>query len=88
MKMSNGKDKMLIKVLEKWAKEKKNKVFVEFEGEGVTYSRFNDTINSIANGLIAMGVKKGQPVCIMLPNCLEFLYAGYGIIKAGGSSCP
>lgn len=86
--MSNGKDKMLIKVLEKWSKEKKEKVAVEFEGETVTYGKLYETINSVANGLTSMGVKKGQPICLMLPNCTEFLYAGYGLISAGAVMVP
>lgn len=86
--MNKQDEKMMIKVLGKWAKEKKDKVAVECEGDQVTYNQFNDTTNSVANGVLALGVKKGQSVCIMLPNGIEFLFAAFGLMKAGAVIVP
>ena len=60
------------KILEEKTEENKEKIFVEFGGNRVSYESFNRTVNSVANGLLAQGVRKGAPVCLMLPNGLEF----------------
>ncbi|MCX5908354.1 MAG: AMP-binding protein, partial [Deltaproteobacteria bacterium] len=35
-----------------------------------------------------LGVKKGDKVCLFLPNCLEFLYLWFGLAKIGGVMVP
>ena len=53
------------------------------DGGWVTYGEMNERANRIANGLMARGVKRGESVSVMLPNCEEFLQCWYGILKAG-----
>jgi long-chain acyl-CoA synthetase len=38
----------------------------------------------LANGLLGLGLQKGQRVAVMLPNIPQFVLAFYGILKAGG----
>ena len=42
----------------------------------------------MAAGLADLGVKPGDVVSVMLPNCLEFLEAWWAILKAGGVFGP
>ncbi len=53
------------------------------DGEWVSYAEMNARANRVANGLIARGVRPGESVSVMLPNCEEFLQCWYGILKAG-----
>ena len=42
----------------------------------------------MANGLIARGVRPGESVSVLLPNCEEFVPVWYGILKAGAVMSP
>jgi long-chain acyl-CoA synthetase len=50
----------------------------------LTYRQLGEAVNRFAAGLQKMGVKKGDRVAIMLPNCPQFIIAAYGTWRAGG----
>jgi long-chain acyl-CoA synthetase len=50
----------------------------------LSYRQLHDLVNRFAAGLQHMGVKKGDRVGIMLPNCPQFIIAAYAIWKIGG----
>jgi crotonobetaine/carnitine-CoA ligase len=54
----------------------------------VSYGEVNARANRIANGLIARGVRHGDSVSVLLPNCEEFVPVWYGIRKAGAVMSP
>jgi crotonobetaine/carnitine-CoA ligase len=53
-----------------------------------TYGQVNADANRVANGLIARGVRHGESVSVLLPNCAEFLPVWFGILKAGAVMSP
>ena len=55
-----------------------------FKGNVINYREFNQLTDRMAAGLAAMGVKKGDRVCIIMPNSPQFVIAFYGILKVGG----
>ncbi len=57
-------------------------------GATMTYSQMNSQVNSIANGLLAMGVQKNDRVAIYLRNIPEFLTAFMAIAKIGAIAVP
>jgi long-chain acyl-CoA synthetase len=52
-------------------------------GREITYSEFNDRANRIATGLIALGVRPGDPIGLLAPNSSEWLIFYFGVLKAG-----
>jgi long-chain acyl-CoA synthetase len=50
----------------------------------LTYNQLNDAVNGFAAGLQQMGVRKGDRVAIMLPNCPQFTIAAYATWRIGG----
>ena len=50
----------------------------------ISYKKFKDIADRLATALVDLGVKKGDVVAIMLPNFPQFMFAFYGILKAGG----
>jgi long-chain acyl-CoA synthetase len=52
-------------------------------GRRMTYSEYGDTVESVARGLIASGVKPGDVVAIFLPNSWEFCTAYHAATLAG-----
>ncbi len=52
-------------------------------GREITYSEFNDRANRIATGLIALGVRPGDPIGLLAPNSADWLVFYFGVLKAG-----
>jgi len=76
-------------ILEDKAKTRGNQAFLQFkEGPEVTFAMVNETTNRIANGLLKLGLKKGDKIATLLPNCLECIYLWFGAAKAGIIEVP
>src|SRR5882762_1172342 len=52
-------------------------------GRRITYSEYGDTVESLAGGLIAAGLRPGEVVGIFLPNTWEFCAAYHATTLAG-----
>lgn len=50
----------------------------------LTYRQLDDLTNRFAAGLQKMGVRQGDRVVIMLPNCPQFIIAAYATWRIGG----
>lgn len=55
-----------------------------FKGARLSYAQLNEMADRLAAGLVKLGVRKGQPVGIFMPNTPQFVIAFYAILKAGG----
>jgi long-chain acyl-CoA synthetase len=55
-----------------------------FKGHAVTYRQMDELTDRLAAALIDLGVTKGKPVGIFMPNTTQFVMAFYAILKAGG----
>jgi long-chain acyl-CoA synthetase len=56
---------------------------IEFFGREWTYSQLGDQIDRAAEGLRRLGVRKGDRVAIVLPNCPQHVAAFYAILRLG-----
>jgi fatty-acyl-CoA synthase len=54
----------------------------------MTYDTYIDRVNSMANALLKMGVKKGDKVAIWMSNIPEWLYAHFACLKIGAPVIP
>ncbi len=61
-----------------------NDICSYFLGKELTYSEIGLKANQVAEGLQALGLKKGDKVGLFLPNCPTYIYFFFGILKAGG----
>jgi long-chain acyl-CoA synthetase len=59
-----------------------------WRGRSVTYGEFDARTDELAGGLLALGIKPGDVVSVLLPNCLELLEAWWAILKAGAVFGP
>jgi long-chain acyl-CoA synthetase len=50
----------------------------------LSYRKFNEQSDALAAALVDMGLRKGDRVAIILPNCSQFVVSFYAILKAGG----
>ena len=56
-----------------------------FMGKQYSWGEINHLSDKLAKGLQGQGLKKGDKVGLLLPNCPLFLISYYGILKAGGT---
>lgn len=54
----------------------------------VSFEQMNSCANRVANSFLEMGIIKGDRVIILLENCLEWLYAWFGLAKIGAVAVP
>jgi long-chain acyl-CoA synthetase len=74
----------LYQVLDDTAREFPSLDAVIFQGRGIKYRELAGWTRDLASGLHQIGVKRGQRVAIMLPNCPQYIVAYYAILKLGG----
>lgn len=70
------------------AKALPDKVFMYYRDITKTYGEMNELANRIGNGLLSLGIKKGDRVNVLVPNRPEFIYAWFGLMKIGAVMVP
>ena len=58
-------------------------VALEFFERTTTYAELGDQIERAAEGLRLLGVQKGDPVALVLPNCPQHIVAFYAVLRLG-----
>ncbi len=76
-------DKTLVDYLADLARERPNAPAILFKGGTMSYRRLHTESDAFATGLAALGVRKGDRVALILPNCPQFLIAEFGAWKVG-----
>jgi long-chain acyl-CoA synthetase len=59
-----------------------------FKGRSFTLAEFERTSDAFAAALVSLGVKRGDRVAAMLPNCPQFFIAEFAAWKAGAIFAP
>jgi long-chain acyl-CoA synthetase len=78
----------LATLLEMSARRSPDKVAVIFDQMKLSYAAVNGAANKIANGLVKLGISRGDKVAIMLPNAPHFVICYYAILKLGATVVP
>src|SRR4029453_1212257 len=63
-------------------------VAVVFRDVSLTYRELEALTNRFARVLVALGVVKGDRVCVLSPNCPEYIIAFYAIARVGAVASP
>ena len=80
---------VLPEILRRRAEEHPDRDYFRFgDGPWRSYGEINARANRIANALLARGLRKGEAVSTLLPNCEDHLPLWFGILKAGGVQSP
>ncbi len=66
----------------------RDKAALVFDEESLTYGEFNDRVNQAANLLLALGMRKGDHVAILLPNSLEYAELYFACARMGAVAVP
>ena len=54
-----------------------------FQGTTITYRKLDDMVSRFSSALVALGVKPGDKVALLLPNLVQMVVATYGALRAG-----
>ena len=78
-------DRTLRDWLEHWAKVSPDKEYIVYSDRDLryTWSQFNERVNTVAKGLLALGVEKGSHVGIWATNVPDWLTYLYACAKIG-----
>ena len=70
------------------AKRVGEKVYLLHGDMKMTYRELNDRSNRVANSLLSLGISKGDKVCMIMANSIEFLVAWFALAKIGAVMVP
>ena len=73
----------LVDIVEASARDYPDAAALQFFGRVTTYRQMHEAIDRAAAGLKARGVRSGDPVAIVLPNCPQHINAFYAILRLG-----
>ena len=76
-------NKTIADFLSETAEKFSQKRAIIFFGKKINYKELHSLTIKFANALVNMGVKKGDRVAIMLPNCPHEVIAYYSVLKIG-----
>ena len=75
-------------MVETQARRYGDRIAIRYYERDITYRELDERSSRVANGLLKMGVRKGDRVCILMDNSPEFYDAYFGIIKIGAIAGP
>ncbi|TFC30502.1 long-chain fatty acid--CoA ligase [Cryobacterium sp. TMT2-18-3] len=73
----------LCDMIETSARRFGSSVALDFFGATTTYAELGEQISRAANGLLRLGVKPGDRVALVLPNCPQHVVAFYAVLRLG-----
>ena len=76
-------DLTLVDQLTNLARDHRDKTALLFKGATVSYGQLDAESTAFAAALWSLGVRKGDRVALLLPNCPQFLIAEFGAWKIG-----
>jgi long-chain acyl-CoA synthetase len=77
-------DRTLVDYLADLARDHGEKPAILFKGASMSYADLEAQSNAFAAALAGLGVRPGDRIAVLLPNCPQFMVAQFGIWKAGG----
>jgi acyl-CoA synthetase (AMP-forming)/AMP-acid ligase II len=77
-------EKPVFEYFRDWAALAPDNIALRFYGRDFTYGELEDAINRFAQGLLSLGLKKGDRVALFMQNCPQFVISFFGILSAGG----
>jgi long-chain acyl-CoA synthetase len=78
----------VFKALDQAAKKYPGQTAILYLERATKYSQLKNLVDKFSTALVRLGVKKGDRVCIFLPNCPEFIISNWAILKTGGVVVP
>lgn len=65
-----------------------NQVAIDYLGKKIRYRELREYVDRLANALAGLGIKKGDKVATILPNCPQCIISDFAISKTGAALVP
>lgn len=78
----------VFKALDDAAEKYPGQTALLFLDRSLRYRQLKTRVDRLAAALAGLGVKKGDRVCVFLPNCMEFILSDWAILKTGAAIVP
>jgi carnitine-CoA ligase len=88
MREYNWEERTVGHALEDKARKIGDKILFLHGDLKITYKEVNENANKVANSLLSMGIKKGDKVCLIMSNSVEFVYVRFALAKIGAVMVP
>ena len=75
-------------LLPRHARYRPDHTAIGFNDRRFTFRQFNQRVNRLANALLDLGLRKGDKLATILPNCLELLEVYWAVAKTGAVVVP
>ena len=86
--MSSSEINVVGKLIQEKGRVHKDRIFLYYKDETVTYKELDSTSNRFANGFRDIGLQKGDKIAIMMRNHPSYLYVWLGSSKLGVVEVP
>lgn len=86
--MTKNSENVIGRLIQEKARTNKDRVFLLFEDQKVSYEQLDLSSNQFAHGLKNLGIQKDDKVSIMMENCPDYLYVWFGTAKLGAVEVP
>src|ERR1017187_6225892 len=73
----------LPQLLERTAAKSPDTTALIYFGTRISFRQLQEQVSRLAAGLQALGVRKGDRVALMMPNCPQFVISYFGALRAG-----
>jgi long-chain acyl-CoA synthetase len=73
-------------IAELWSARVKSdaaKTYLYFQDKAYSYAEFDQLTGKTAGMFQALGAEKGDPIAVLIPNSVEFLFSWFGAMKGG-----
>jgi len=77
-------DKNLSDLFDEVSLDCPDRVFLIHHSESMSFREIKELVDRLSSNLMSLGLKKGERVALILPNCPQFVISYYAILKAGG----
>ncbi|MFO8164259.1 MAG: AMP-binding protein [Desulfatiglandales bacterium] len=80
--------KPLFSILDEAAEKFPGKDAYYYLGSRMKYKELKRQVDTLANSLFGLGIKKGDKVILFLPTCPQFIIGDFAILKTGATLVP
>ncbi|HZU54902.1 MAG TPA: AMP-binding protein [Actinocrinis sp.] len=81
-------DVPVTRLLDDAAEQYGRRTALVYFGREITYARLLKLVDLFADGLAGLGVRRGDRVALILPNCPQFTIAWFAVLRIGAVAVP
>lgn len=82
------KNRNVLRFIDEQARLRPRGVALHLEERSYTFAELHENVQVMASAFIKLGVRQGDTVCLVLPNCADFILAWFALARIGAITVP